>query len=46
MVLEVAVAGSCDYIITCNKRDFSEAESFGLGLLTPGEFLKQIGEIA
>lgn len=46
MVLEVAVAGSCDYIITFNKRDFSGAESFGLGLLTPGEFLKQIGEIS
>jgi len=45
MVLEVAVAGDCDFIITYNKRDFAEAESFGLELLTPAEFLKRIGEV-
>ena len=35
MVLEVAVAGQCDCIVTYNKRVFAEAKSFGLGLLTP-----------
>ncbi len=45
MVLEVAVAGGCDYIVTYNKRDFAEAKSFGLKLLTPKEFLKKIGEL-
>ena len=45
MVLEVAVAGQCDAIVTYNKRDFAEAKSFGLKLFTPKEFLKKIGEL-
>jgi len=45
MVLEVAVAGHCDYIITYNKRHFADAKSFGIGLLTPREFLKMTGEL-
>jgi putative PIN family toxin of toxin-antitoxin system len=44
MVLEAAVAGQCDCIVTYNKRDFAEAKSFGLELLTPKEFLMKIGE--
>ena len=45
MVLEVAVAGQCDCIVTYNKKDFAEARSFGLELLTPKEFLAKIGEL-
>jgi putative PIN family toxin of toxin-antitoxin system len=45
MVLEVAVAGQCDAIVTYNKKDFTEAAAFGLELLTPKEFLLQIGEL-
>lgn len=45
MVLEVAVAGECDCIVTYNKKDFAEAASFGLELLTPKEFLAKIGEL-
>ena len=45
MVLEVAVAGQCDCIVTYNKKDFVEAPSFGLELLTPKEFLHKIGEL-
>ena len=45
MVLEVAVAGQCDCIVTYNKRDFAEAGSFGLELLTPREFLIKIGAL-
>lgn len=45
MVLEVAVAGSCNAIITYNKRDFAEAASFGLHVLNPQEFLREIGEV-
>jgi len=45
MVLEVAVAGQCDGIVTYNKKDFAEARSFGLKLFTPKEFLKIIGEL-
>lgn len=42
MVLEAAVAGQCDCIVTYNKKDFTEAKSFGLELLTPKEFLTKI----
>lgn len=45
MVLELAVAGRCDCIVTYNKKDFAEAQSFGLELLTPREFLERIGEL-
>jgi len=44
MVLELAVAGSCDCIVTFNKKDFTEAKFFGIKLLTPKEFLETIGE--
>jgi len=45
MVLEVAVAGQCDCIVTYNKKDFPDAKSFGLEVMTPKEFLKRIGEL-
>jgi len=45
MVLEVAVAGRCDGIVTYNRKDFRGAESFGLELLTPKEFLARIGAV-
>ncbi len=44
MVLEVAVAGRCDGIVTYNKKDFAEARSFGLELYTPKEFLHKTGD--
>jgi putative PIN family toxin of toxin-antitoxin system len=43
LVLEAAVAGSCDGIISYNKRDFGGVDRFGLWVETPGEFLKRIG---
>lgn len=45
MVLELAVTANCDFIITYNKRDFEGVEQFGIGLLTPKEFLQEIGEL-
>ena len=42
MVLEVAVEGRCDYIVTHNVRDFAGAEQFGLQIVLPGEFLKLV----
>ena len=42
MVLEVAVAGACDTIVTFNLRDFPGVEDLGLRVLTPREFLKEI----
>lgn len=45
MVLEVAVKAACQYIVTFNRRDFTGSEQFALEVVTPGEFLKKIGEI-
>lgn len=45
-VLEVAVAGSCDTIVTYNGRDFRGVDRFGLKVQPPREFLLQIGEIS
>ena len=46
LVLEVAVAGGCDAIITYNKRHFKNVEKFGLRILDPKEFLVEIGVIS
>jgi putative PIN family toxin of toxin-antitoxin system len=46
LVLEVAVAGVCDAIITYNKRHFKNVEKFGLRILDPKEFLTEIGAIS
>lgn len=45
LVLEVAVAASCHASITYNKRHFSGAEKFGLRIVDPKEFLRDIGGI-
>lgn len=45
MVLELAVASRCDYIVTYNEKDFEGVkEQFGISIVTPDEFLRQIGE--
>jgi putative PIN family toxin of toxin-antitoxin system len=45
MVLELAVAASCEYIVTYNHKDFEGVEDqFGISIVTPEEFLQQIGE--
>lgn len=38
-VLELAVAGGCDTIITFNRRDFRGAERFGVEIASPATFL-------
>lgn len=45
MVVEVAVAGGCDCIVTFNGRDFAGVEKFGIRVITPREFLIEIGEL-
>lgn len=43
MVLETAVNGQADALITYNVRDFVKgAERFGLRVLRPGDFLKEL----
>ncbi|HEX5438255.1 MAG TPA: putative toxin-antitoxin system toxin component, PIN family [Gemmatimonadaceae bacterium] len=41
-VLEVAVAGGCDAIVTYNRRDFRGAERFGMRIITAAEFLLEL----
>ena len=43
MILELAVAAQCEYIITYNRRDFPGVEQFGLAILDPRTFLQKIG---
>ena len=40
LVLEVAVASGCRYIVTHNLRDFRGTERWGVSVLTPSGFLK------
>lgn len=42
MVLEAAVNGRCDAIITWNLRDFAPAAEFGIQVLTPQTFLRTL----
>lgn len=43
MVLEAAVSGQADAIVTFNTRDFlPSAEKFHLKVITPGDFLKEL----
>ncbi len=42
LVLEAAVAAGCEAIITHNVRDFSGAKAFGVRVLSPGAFLKEL----
>ena len=44
-VLEVAVAGACDGIVTFNRKDFAGAERFGLRVISPQVLLTEIGEL-
>lgn len=43
MVLETAINGQCSHIVTFNTRDFAGCERFSLTVLTPTEFLAQLG---
>jgi len=42
MVLELAFAAGCRYILTHNVRDFRGSERLGVTAMTPREFLKLI----
>ena len=43
-ILELAVQSQCDFIVTHNLRDFLGAERFGIKAVSPGHFLRKIGE--
>jgi putative PIN family toxin of toxin-antitoxin system len=40
MVLETAINGAADVLITLNVRDFNAAERFRIRVVRPGEFLR------
>lgn len=42
LVLEVAVAGQCNTIVTFNHRDFVGSERFGIRVQTPAAFLASL----
>jgi putative PIN family toxin of toxin-antitoxin system len=42
MLLELAVAGGASNIVTHNSADFRGANQFGIGILSPGEFLRTL----
>ena len=42
-VLELAVEGRCQFIVTHNVRDFEGAERFNLRVVTPKQFFQQTG---
>jgi predicted nucleic acid-binding protein len=44
LILEVAVAGECQAIVTYNLRDFVAATSFGIRVLKPAECLAGLGK--
>jgi predicted nucleic acid-binding protein len=42
MVLELAFAAGCRYIVTYNVKDFHGSEQLGVTAVTPGDFLKLV----
>lgn len=42
MILELAAAAGADYIVTHNVADFAGAKRFGVGILTPAGFLREL----
>lgn len=45
MVLELAVTAGCECIVTYNKKDSEGVEDqFGISIVTPNDFLQQIGK--
>ena len=45
MVLELAVESESDYIVTYNIEDFSGIDQLGVKVITPSDFLNEIGEL-
>jgi predicted nucleic acid-binding protein len=42
MILELAFAAGCRYIVTHNVKDFQGSEELGVTAITPGDFLRLI----
>jgi predicted nucleic acid-binding protein len=44
-ILEAAIAGGCDFVVTFNERHLRAAREFGIEIPMPADLLKLIGEI-
>jgi putative PIN family toxin of toxin-antitoxin system len=44
MLLELAVAGGATHIVTHNCADFRGAKQFGIAIITPKDFLRDLGD--
>jgi predicted nucleic acid-binding protein len=44
-ILEAAIAGGCDFVVSFNERHLRAAREFGIEVLRPADLLKLIGEI-
>jgi putative PIN family toxin of toxin-antitoxin system len=44
-LLDLAVESQADYIITYNQKDLQPANKFGIKVVTPKQFLQEMGEI-
>jgi predicted nucleic acid-binding protein len=44
MVLECAISGRADAILTHNLRHFQSAHSYGIKVQTPGQFLQEVDD--
>ncbi|MBD2605038.1 putative toxin-antitoxin system toxin component, PIN family [Scytonema hofmannii FACHB-248] len=44
-LLDLAVESQADYIITYNHKDLQPANKFGIKVVTPKQFLQEVGEI-
>jgi predicted nucleic acid-binding protein len=44
-ILEAAIAGQCDYVVSFNERHLRVVREFGIEILKPVDMLKLIGEI-
>jgi predicted nucleic acid-binding protein len=42
MVLELAAAAEAKYLVTHNVKDFVGSETFGVTVVSPGEFLRVV----
>jgi putative PIN family toxin of toxin-antitoxin system len=45
-LIELAVAAQADFLITYNQRDLQPADRFGIQVVSPKQFLQQVGEFS
>jgi predicted nucleic acid-binding protein len=42
LILELAVSGRAEAIVTFNQRDFAGSDQFGIRIISPAELIKEI----